>query len=416
VILYALLAGNLPFGQNLLQCPRFLKWNEYCRQRTRILRGEEEEDGTGDRSSAFRKVPYPHWFFPRHFSVTARQLLTSLLNPDPESRISVDEALEHVWLTRNRRRGGRQQQQQYQQQTTIEEEMELEEKDIDDDEEEFKSNCVDEDVDSLSSSSSIATSATTTTTITTSTTTTLEKSFQKQVKIETSVVSQQEKTTNTIPIPSNSPTRRMLSPLDQLSFKSPPLMAQHGPGLDDIPDFSLDSPSDVLSSSRSHIESGGTGGKDRQKESSKRFVLSDFSSSSSSPSLPMFKDLVKRSTRFTTSVPASQVMSRIHDIVTKDRNRRVAIDLNAYKLTIEDAHTNVQICTVRVFQLRSRVYMVDFVRGQLLDTFQFRRFYDRIRDELTELVKKDYTLKLLEEFGTGSSGLRRSVLRRSKSC
>ena len=52
VILYALLAGNLPFGQNLLQCPRFVKWNEYCRQRSRILGSGSEEDG----ASAFKKV------------------------------------------------------------------------------------------------------------------------------------------------------------------------------------------------------------------------------------------------------------------------------------------------------------------------------------------------------------------------
>ncbi len=387
MILYALLAGNLPFGQNLLQCPRFVKWNEYCRQRSRILGSGSEEDG----ASAFKKVPYPHWFFPRHFSVTARQLLTSLLNPDPESRMSVDEALDHVWLS-NRRRQRRVQHQQ-QQQTIDEEDMESEEKEC---EKEYKSSCADEDEASSS----------------TSTSSSLENSFQQKVKIiETTAEQQQQQqqekiTSDSIPIPSNSPTRRMLSPLDRLSFKSPPLMAQHGPGLDDIPDFSLDGPSDVSSSSSSAALD------DRRSNRLVGLSIRD----TSSPSLPMFKDLVKRSTRFTTSVPASQVMSRIHDIVTKDSNRRVTIDLNAYKLTIEDARANVQICTVRVFQLRSRVYMVDFVRGQLLDTFQFRRFYDRIRDELTELVKKDYTLKLLEEYGMGSSGLRRAVLRRSRSC
>ena len=84
-------------------------------------------------------------------------------------------------------------------------------------------------------------------------------------------------------------------------------MAQHGPGLDDIPDFSLDGPSDVSSSSSSAALD------DRRSNRLVGLSIRD----TSSPSLPMFKDLVKRSTRFTTSVPASQVMSRIHDIVTK---------------------------------------------------------------------------------------------------
>ena len=249
--------------------------------------------------------------------MTARQLLTSLLNPDPESRMSVDEALDHVWLS-NRRRHRRVQHhhhQQQQQQTIDEEDVESEEKEC---EKEYKSSYADED-----ESSSF-----------TSTSSSLENSFQQKVKIiETSAEQQQQqekRTSDSIPTSSNSPTRRMLSPLDRLSFKSPPLMAQHGPDLDDIPDFSLDGPSSSSSSS--------TVLDDRRSNRLVGLSIKD----TSSPSLPMFKDLVKRSTRFTTSVPASQVMSRIHDIVTKDSNRRVTIDLNAYKLIIEDARANVR--------------------------------------------------------------------------
>ena len=33
VILYAMLAGNLPFGKEILQCPRFSKWKQWARNR-----------------------------------------------------------------------------------------------------------------------------------------------------------------------------------------------------------------------------------------------------------------------------------------------------------------------------------------------------------------------------------------------
>ena len=78
VILYAMLAGNLPFGKDLLNCPRFAELKEWhARKRGRTsrpvfeldydeeefensLRGEEEEgndDDAGDRRSSISARP-----------------------------------------------------------------------------------------------------------------------------------------------------------------------------------------------------------------------------------------------------------------------------------------------------------------------------------------------------------------------
>lgn len=44
-------------------------------------------------------VSYPSWFFPLHFSREAMALLSGLLHPNPDSRMSVHDALSHVWVT-----------------------------------------------------------------------------------------------------------------------------------------------------------------------------------------------------------------------------------------------------------------------------------------------------------------------------
>merc|ERR1719502_318817 len=99
---------------------------------------------------------------------------------------------------------------------------------------------------------------------------------------------------------------------------------------------------------------------------------------------PSFQDLVKRSTRFSTSVPAVEVLSNIETIITS----------NPYHPTIDDPHRNlpqrvqthwdeyklevllggVLICTVQVYLMQTGTYMVEFKRGQL-DIFEFKRFY-----------------------------------------
>ncbi|CEG45352.1 camk camkl protein kinase [Plasmopara halstedii] len=90
IILYAMIAGNLPFGKNLLKCvryDRFRKWSYNTKY--------SDDDPTYE-------VEFPTWFFPAHFSTELKSLIAQLLYPDACLRLSVDEAQHHVWV-----RGGK---------------------------------------------------------------------------------------------------------------------------------------------------------------------------------------------------------------------------------------------------------------------------------------------------------------------
>ncbi|CAM9747775.1 unnamed protein product, partial [Ectocarpus sp. 13 AM-2016] len=122
---------------------------------------------------------------------------------------------------------------------------------------------------------------------------------------------------------------------------------------------------------------------------------------------PAFHDLVKRSTRFMTSVPAAVVLRKIATIIDADahplpypyRNikQKAVVHQDDYKLEI--MRGGVLVCTVQIYLLggeqRAAQYMVEFLRGQL-DIFLFKRFYEDVRCKLNDLVKKDYSLALLE--------------------
>jgi serine/threonine protein kinase len=118
--------------------------------------------------------------------------------------------------------------------------------------------------------------------------------------------------------------------------------------------------------------------------------------------LPMFQDVVRRSTRFSTALPAGEVLRMISSIVATDPKtlpapftslkQQVHVNYETYKLNIRAG--SIRLCTVRVFLMRSGLYMVEFQREQL-DIFQFKRFYEDIRNKLSIVVKADYSLQLL---------------------
>eukprot|EP00943_MAST-04B_sp_MAST-4B-sp1_P003204 g3204.t1 len=119
--------------------------------------------------------------------------------------------------------------------------------------------------------------------------------------------------------------------------------------------------------------------------------------------LPMFQDLVKRSTRFITAVPAGEILRIISNIIAVDpykdlplpfigENQQVHVNYQTYKLDIRVG--KIRLCTVRVYLMRSGLYMVEFLRGQL-DVFEFKRYYEDLRDKLSAVVKSDYSLQLL---------------------
>ena len=85
VILYAMLAGNLPFGQELGTCKRFRHFCKWIRELT--ARGVRKFDDP--------TLEYPSWLFPAKFSTSTKGLIVSMLHPDPACRISVSEAMQH---------------------------------------------------------------------------------------------------------------------------------------------------------------------------------------------------------------------------------------------------------------------------------------------------------------------------------
>lgn len=85
VILYAMLAGNLPFGQELATCKRFRAFCKWIRELT--AQGVKRFDDP--------HLEYPQWLFPAKFTTQAKGLIVSMLHPDPSCRISVSEAMMH---------------------------------------------------------------------------------------------------------------------------------------------------------------------------------------------------------------------------------------------------------------------------------------------------------------------------------
>ena len=175
-------------------------------------------------------------------------------------------------------------------------------------------------------------------------------------------------------------------------------------GKGEIDDFSLDAlslvtPPELLVSrsfsSRSGPIGSGIGGSGALRASTADDVDTSFESrrrprapggerEGAGAELPLFHDLVKRSTRFSTAVPAAEVLEAISTVIEKDPfpmkapfrqiRQRAKIDWDQYVLEVIRGGT--AICTVRIYLMRSGLYMVDFLRGSL-DIFEFKRFYER---------------------------------------
>ena len=85
VILYAMLAGNLPFGQELSVCKRYKHFCKWIKELT--LKGIKKFDDPN--------LDYPVWLFPNKFTIQAKGLIVSMLHPDPIQRITVSDAMKH---------------------------------------------------------------------------------------------------------------------------------------------------------------------------------------------------------------------------------------------------------------------------------------------------------------------------------
>lgn len=101
VILYAMLFKSLPFGEDLLRCPRyqsFIKWYD-----------EARKSKTGRRingTAALRPIDImkdaedlgPHWFFPSRTSPESKDIIVAMLNPNPLDRLDIQQVLIHPWM------------------------------------------------------------------------------------------------------------------------------------------------------------------------------------------------------------------------------------------------------------------------------------------------------------------------------
>lgn len=161
---------------------------------------------------------------------------------------------------------------------------------------------------------------------------------------------------------------------------------------------------------------------------------------------PSFHDAVKRSTRFITSVPAGEVLETVESILEQCRMHRtsspigligrVELHWESYRLDVWGVHdlspTSPPLCTLHLYQLpnstppvspardmlgsspalgasygtralgmqsQQQLYLVEFVRGQL-EIFQFKRFYEWVRQKVSELVKRDYAFNCFDQAGS----------------
>lgn len=108
VILYAMLFRSLPFGEDLLRCPRyqaFQKWYNEARQIPPPLPGKRNRRAFAECAldpfyDEFdeEEMLGPHWFFPSEITAPGRDLIIAMLNPNPNDRLTIDMVLQHPWL------------------------------------------------------------------------------------------------------------------------------------------------------------------------------------------------------------------------------------------------------------------------------------------------------------------------------
>lgn len=107
VILYAMLFKSLPFGEDLLRCPRFQsykKWYDGIREEGGRRSSAEAALNPVITDAEERDLLGPHWFFPADTSKESRDLIVAMLNPNAQDRLSIDQVMMHQWIKNELRR------------------------------------------------------------------------------------------------------------------------------------------------------------------------------------------------------------------------------------------------------------------------------------------------------------------------
>lgn len=94
VILYAMLFRSLPFGEDLLRCPRYISFNKWYRD----VRGLKRRNLPTKYDLEDESMLGPKWFFPSNTSPSGKDLIVCMLNPDPYNRLSIDMVHKHPWV------------------------------------------------------------------------------------------------------------------------------------------------------------------------------------------------------------------------------------------------------------------------------------------------------------------------------
>lgn len=497
VILYAMMAGNLPFGHELATCKRFRQFCKWVREET--ARGVIFWDDAS--------IEYPPWLFPARFSPAAKGLLVAMLHPDPERRITVTDAMRHPLcagqreaqskfyaafmppptvgsVQSNQSPVNRASNQEYtatpphaasamdsrtnssgtalEQMHSIDATSSMPIDDDDDDDEVF----VMEEDDSPSAN--------------------VTPKRAPSPPRSTMLASPPENNFRSIPdraeamsghVLAGTPVgRSLVTPPTPLPIVPPSYLTDSG--LIDLLDedakgeiAELDSPLVPHDHSQSTSLFASTGGIAMPSASVPRPPQTGFfpvhppsapaSSANTSSSgsagagiMPAFNDRVKRSTRFWTVVPAAVILQQVETILQESvrshadtpagRLGRVCVDWNRYRLEVFDSEHphGPAIFALQLYQIPvgtsmasmslsssfqspsipcsppdrgsfihafspttspghhlsshlaqpQEVFLVEFIRGQL-EIFAFKRFYQHIRQRLSEYVKRDYVCK-----------------------
>ena len=101
VILYAMLFRSLPFGEDLLRCPRYQSFTKWYKEARNVADGRRA-------SAAATLTPIdimrhandlgPHWFFPSKTSPDSKDIIMAMLNPNPVDRLDIQQVLIHPWM------------------------------------------------------------------------------------------------------------------------------------------------------------------------------------------------------------------------------------------------------------------------------------------------------------------------------
>lgn len=416
VIFYAMLAGNLPFGQDLVTCKRFKHFCKWAKE-------------TANKGIVFctkSDIEFPQWLFPTKFSASTKGLIVAMLYPDPNLRLSVNEAIIHplcaVTVFDAMNNTPSISAQTLKKPETVIDQLKYQHQ--------LNNTQMKQHISNNASSSSHQSnfqnqahdgikSAKNKKTEDVIHYAEEEEMFQMEEEVETATgqsfnnaemeVDEDDECSNNI----NKSTRS--SENGGLPIFLPTYL-----DIEKVQDL-ISTPTTIMNEDEADMDSSFDEG------NREHLVPTNSTRVNGSNYPPSFNDMVKRSTRFITAVPAQEVLRTIEAILEDVREHRYetpvgiiskySINWDEYRLEVwgSDSH-GTAICALQLYQIPSTMstskvlqhctsgatmnvsslILVEFIRGQL-EIFAFKRFYQWVRLKLSEIVKGDYAISLFDQ-------------------